>query len=177
MSDSVRPHGLQPTRLFHPWDFPGKSTGVRCHIPWENHNSKGHMDPDAQCQDMETTKMSINKWMDKEMCYIYTKEYYSATEGNEFESVELRWMNLEPVIQSSVQFSSVALLYPTLFATPWTAARQASLSITTSQSLLKLMSIESVMSSNHLIFCCPLLLPSVFPSIRIFSSESVLRIR
>ena len=61
---------------------------------------------------------------------------------------------------------------------PWTAARQASLSITNSQSLLKLMSIESVMSSNHLIFCCPLLLlPSIFPNIRVFSNESALRIR
>ena len=65
-----------------------------------------------------------------------------------------------------------------LFVTPWTAARQASLSITNSQSLLKLMSIESVMPSNHLILCRPLLLlPSVFPSIRVFSKESVLRIR
>ena len=59
-----------------------------------------------------------------------------------------------------------------LFATPWTAARQASLSITNSQVLLKLMSIESVMPSNHLILCCPLLLlPSIFPSIRVFSND------
>ena len=64
-----------------------------------------------------------------------------------------------------------------LFATPWTAARQASLSITNSQSLLKLMSIELVMASNHLILCHPLLLPSNFPSIRAFSNESVLHIR
>ena len=65
-----------------------------------------------------------------------------------------------------------------LFATSWTAARQASLSITNSQSSLKLMSIESVMPPNHLILCCPLLLlPSVFPSIRIFSNESALHIR
>ena len=65
-----------------------------------------------------------------------------------------------------------------LFVTPWTAARQASLSITNSQSLLKLMSIEFVMPSNHLILCCPLLLPpSIFPSIRVFSHESVLHIR
>ena len=65
-----------------------------------------------------------------------------------------------------------------LFATPRTAARQASLSITNSQSLLKLMSIESVMLSNHLILCCPLLLLlSVFLSIRVFSSESALCIR
>ena len=65
-----------------------------------------------------------------------------------------------------------------LFVTPWTAARQAPLSITNSQSSLKLMSIESVMPSNHLILCCPLLLlPPIPPSIRVFSSESVLHIR
>ena len=64
-----------------------------------------------------------------------------------------------------------------LFATPWTAARQASLSITNSRSLLKLMSIKLVMLSNHLIFCCPLLLPpSIFPSIRVVFNESVLLI-
>ena len=65
-----------------------------------------------------------------------------------------------------------------LFATPWTATRQASLSIINSRSLLKLMSIESVMPSKHLILCRPhLLLPSIFPSIRVFSNESVLLIR
>ena len=65
-----------------------------------------------------------------------------------------------------------------LFVTPWTAARQASLSITNSRSFLKLMSIESVMPSNHLILCCPLFLPpSIFPSIRVFSNESALHIR
>ena len=65
-----------------------------------------------------------------------------------------------------------------LFVTPCTAARKASLSITNSWSLLKLISIELVMPSNHLILCCPLLLPpSMFPSIRVFSNESVLRIR
>ena len=63
-------------------------------------------------------------------------------------------------------------------ATPWTAAHQASLSTTNSQSLLKLMSIKSVMPSNHLILCCPLLpLSSIFPRIRVFSNESVLHIR
>ena len=77
------------------------------------------------------------------------------------------------------QFSSVqSLSHVQLFATPWNAAHQAYLSITNSQSLLKLMSIESVMPSNHLIFCCPLLLPpSIFSSIRVFSNESVLCIR
>ena len=75
-------------------------------------------------------------------------------------------------------FSSAQLLSPVrLFVTPWTAACQASLSITNSQNLLKLMSIESVMPSNHLIVCCPLLPPSIFPSIKVFSNESVLCIR
>ena len=80
-------------------------------------------------------------------------------------------------LAQSVQFSSVTQLCLTLYD-PSTAARQASLSITNSRSLLKLMCIELVMPSNHLIFCRPLLLlPSVFPSIRVFSNESVLCIR
>ena len=76
--------------------------------------------------------------------------------------------------------SSVQLLFSHvwLFATPWTTEHQASLSIANSWSLLKLISIESVMPSNHLILCCPLLLPpSIFPSIRVLSKESVLHIR
>ena len=79
----------------------------------------------------------------------------------------------------NTKFSSVqSLSHVQLFATPWTAARQASLSITNSQSLLKLMSIELVMPYNHFILCCPLhLLSSIFPSIRVFSSELVLHIR
>ena len=64
-----------------------------------------------------------------------------------------------------------------LFVTPWTAAHQASLSIANSWSLLKLMSIKSVIPSNHLVLCCPLLLPSIFPSIRVFFNESALHIR
>ena len=78
------------------------------------------------------------------------------------------------VITNSVQLSHSVTSNS---ATPWTAARQASLSITNSQSLLKLMSIESVMPSNHLILCPLLFLPSIFPSIRVFSNESVLCIR
>ena len=78
-----------------------------------------------------------------------------------------------------IQFSSVqSLSHVLLFGTPWITARQASLSITNSQSLLKLMSIESVMPSNRLILCRSLLLlPSIFPSLRVFSNESALRIR
>ena len=78
-----------------------------------------------------------------------------------------------------VQLGSVQLLsHVQLFVTPWTAAHQASLSITNSQNLPKLMSTESVMPSNHLILCRPLLLlPSIFPRIRVFSNESALHIR
>ena len=83
-------------------------------------------------------------------------------------------VNHGPKVFSSVQ----SLNHVQLFVTPWTAACQASLSITKSQSLLKLISIDSVMPSNHLILCHPLLLlPSIFPSIRVFSSDSVLCIR
>ena len=80
-------------------------------------------------------------------------------------------------IIGSVQ-SVQSLSHVWLFVTPWIAARQASLTITNSSSSLKLTSVESVMPSNHLILCCPLLLlPSVFPSIRVFSSELALHIR
>ena len=82
-----------------------------------------------------------------------------------------RWARISSL--SSVQ----SLCHVRLAATPWTAAHQATLSITNSWSLLKLLSIESVMPSNHLILCRPLLLPSIFPSIRVFSNESALRIR
>ena len=80
----------------------------------------------------------------------------------------------------SLQFTLVqSLSHVQLFATPWSAAHQASLSMTNSQSLLKFMSIESMMATNHLILChCPLLLlPSIFPSIRVFSNELVLFIK
>ena len=86
---------------------------------------------------------------------------------------------LRKVFQEQIQFSSVQLLSRVrLFATPWTAALQASLSITNTRSLPKLMSIKWVMPSNHLILCCPLLFPPlIFPSISVFSNESVLHIR
>ena len=88
------------------------------------------------------------------------------------DSVEWRCAYLELSLLSVPSLSRVRL-----FATPWTAARQTSLSATNSQSSLKLMSIESVMPRNHLILCRPLLPPSIFPSIRVFSNESTLRMR
>ena len=88
-------------------------------------------------------------------------------------------VRLGPLWEGTDELSSVqSLSCVRLFANPWTAASQTSLSITNSWSMLKLMSIELVMPSSHLILCRPLLLPpSIFPSIRIFSSESVLHIR
>ena len=84
--------------------------------------------------------------------------------------LEKYWLHFVVVVQSPSHFQ--------LFETPWTAAHQASLSLSISRSLPKFMSIASVMSSNHLILCRPLLLlPLVFPSIRVFSNESTLRIR
>ena len=90
------------------------------------------------------------------------------------ESIFWAASNIPGIVFSSVQ----SLSRVRLFATPWTTARQASLSITNSCSPSKPMSIESVMPSNYLILCCPLLLlPSIFPSIRVFSNESALHIR
>ena len=108
-------------------------------------------------------------------CDIGTEEKnHLKRETDTRESME-SFPNLLLGLQSYPKFSSVA--QSCLTATPWTAASQASLSITSSRSLLKLMSIESVMPSNPLILCCPLLPPSIFPSIRVFSNESVLCIR
>ena len=88
-------------------------------------------------------------------------------------TVKLKTLHVKSIQFSSVQ--SLSRVQP--FATPWTAAHQASLSITNSRSPPKPMSIELLMSSNYLILCCPLLLlPSIFPSIRVFSNESALHI-
>ena len=104
--------------------------------------------------------------------YIFSKAWLGYPKSRQ---VFEKW--IRGLVQfSSVQFSSLS--HVQLFATPWTAARQASLSITNSWSLPKPMSIESVLPSNHLILCCPLLLlPPIPPSIGVFSNKSTLRIR
>ena len=103
-------------------------------------------------------------------CLLYS-EYLESTEFFLF-SAEILSSLIPSQCSSDQSFSRVRL-----FVTSWTAARQASLSITNSQSLLKLVSIELVMPSSHLILWCPLLLPSIFLSIRVFSNESAFRIR
>ena len=120
-------------------------------------------------------------------CHIFQNKISGRTQFvtlyREYEFLKIRKKKKRTHIYALVccnwAFSSVQLLSRDwLFATPWTSAHQASLSITNSQNLPKLMSIELVMPSNHLILCHPLLfLPPIFPSIRIFSNESVLRIR
>ena len=90
----------------------------------------------------------------------------------------MSWSNMKGEFYLSMIVAVQLLSRVWLFATPWTAARQASLSFTISQSLLNLMSIELVMLSNHCVLCCPLLLlPSIFPSIRVFPNVSALHIR
>ena len=143
----MRPHGLQPTRLLCPWDSPGKNTGVGCHALLQGI---------FQTQGSNPCLLHLLHWQEGSLPLALPRKPYTV-----------------------VQFSSVQLhSHVRLFATPWTTARQASLSITKSQSLPKLMSIESVMPSSHLILCHPLLLlPSIFPSIRVFLNESALHIR
>ena len=104
-------------------------------------------------------------------CSVEMFSYYIYT-------IEVKWLAQGKTAETVVSVQSVqSLSRVQLFVTPLTAAQQASLSITNSRSLLKLMSIESLMPSNHLILCHPLLPHSTFPSIRVFSNESALRIR
>ena len=118
---------------------------------------KKAMPKNAQATTQLHSSHTLVKW-----CLKFSKPGFSNT-----------WtVNFQGHISSVQSLSRVRL-----FATPWIAARQASLSITNSWSLLKLMSINSVMPSNHLILCCPLLLPSIFHSIRVFFRVSVFCIR
>ena len=130
-----------------------------------------------------TNSMDMN--LGKPWEIVRDKESWHATIYGVTKSHTTWWLNKNNYSQTFIlrdfpeHFSSVqSLSQVQLFVTPWTAARQASLSITYSQSLPKPISIESVMPSNHLILCRPLfLLPSILPSIRVFSNESALRIR
>ena len=134
MSDSVRPHQRQPTRLPRPWDSPGKNTGVGCHFLLQCMKVKSEREVAQSCP-------TLSDPMD---CSLPGSSVHGI-----FHAKVLEW-------------GAIAL----------------SLSIINSQSLLKLMSIESVMPSNHLILYHPLLLlPSIFPNIRVFSNESALCIR
>ena len=124
----------------------------------------------------QPTQLWILSWTLPEWLHFYKLHFPHPLNGN-LKSVWLDEWGLNSL--PATQFSSVqSLSRVQLFVTPWTAVRQASLSSTNSWSLLKLTSIESVMPSNHLILCRPLLLlPSILPSIRVFSNESALHVR
>ena len=124
----------------------------------------------------------MTEWMSRREIHSRRQKMKTGLICNTFLNLHWGWHHrcVMPGLRiASVEFSSVqSLSQVQLFATPWTAARQASLSITNTRSLPKLMSIESMMPSNHLIICGPLFhLHSIFPNIRVFSSESALLIR
>ena len=146
-------HGLQPARLLCSWDSPGKNTRVGCHVLLQGiFLTQGWNLGLLHCWPTLHSEPPVSKLIG-----------YIIAQGR------------EATLHHNYQFRSVAQLCPSL-RDPM--ARPASLFITNSQSLLKLMSIDSVMPSNHLILCHPLLLLlSILPSIRVFSNESVLRIR
>ena len=146
------PHRRQPTRLPRPWDSPGKNTGVGCHFLFPS-NCRCCLNCAAHITEQDA-------W--------WGTEVYSEPEG----------IRIPEALTSRAGLLLFSHSVVSDFATPWTVARQASLSFTTSRSLLKLMSSELVMPSNHFILHHPLfLLPSIFPSIRVFSRELTLHIR
>ena len=161
MSDSVRPHRRQPTRLPCPWDSPGKKTGVSYHFLLWCIKVKSESEVALSCL---TLSNPMNGRQPTRILHPW--DFPGKSTG-----VDCHFLLQYP---GSVQSLSCVWL----FATPWFAAHQASLSTTNSQSLLKLMCIESVMSSSHLILCPPLvLLPPIPPSIRVFSNESTLHMK
>ena len=118
-------------------------------------------------ESLDCIHLRVREKDEEKICYVFSGL-----------KISLHIIHNSPKVKS-VQFSWIhSISHVRLFATPWTAAQHASLSITKSQRLLNLMSIKSVMPSNHLILCCPLLLlPSIFPSIRVFLNKSPLCIR
>ena len=130
-------------------------------------------------QPRDWTHVSCGSWTDRWILYYWSTwevpENCSVPWFKKFNNISWISFHIKIYKSTSVQFSCLVVSDS---ATPWNAACQASLSITNSQSLLKLMSVESVMPSNHLILCRPLLLlPSIFLNIRIFSNESVICLR
>ena len=157
MSDSLQLHGQWPTRLLCPRSFPGNNNVMS----W-----------DFLLQGIFPTQ-GLNPSL---LSPALTGRFFTTEPPGKYDWYRFICFSWHP---RDLQFSSVqSLSNVRLFATPWIAARQASLSITISLSSLKLMSIKSVMPSSHLILCHPLfLLPPIPPSIRVFSNESTLRMR
>ena len=194
MCDSLQPQGLQPTRFFCVWDFPGKNTGVGCHfLLQEIFPNQGSNPQFSSLIHWQVGSLLLVPPGKPEKCKL-KQQWCTITNWSKWPVKNSKKVNAGEVVEKKetllhcwkmlclwrmVQFSSVKLLSRVqLFATPWNTACQASLSVTNSQNSPKLMSIESDMPSSHLILCRPLLLlPSIFPSIRVFSSEPALHIR
>ena len=160
---SLWPQGLWPARLLYPWDFSSKNTGASCYFLLQ-----------VIFLTQDWTRIScISRRI------LYQLNYQEALspflDSNKFLLSTYYVLGTKPFCYCiAIQLLSCVWL----FVTPGTAARQASLSITNSRSLLNLMSIESMMPSNHFILCYPLLLlPPIPPGIRVFSSESTLCMR
>ena len=158
MSDSLLPHGL-----YGPWNSPGQNTRV-------GNFSRGSSQPRSPALQVDSNLLKCCS----PQSTVAVHNYSATAETPKLQGATWGW---EGSMRYPASSSAVvqSLSHVRLFKTPRTAAPQASLSITISRSLLKLMSIESVMPSNHLILCYPLLLPpSIFPSIRVFSNELAL---
>ena len=172
-------------RLLCPWNSPGKNTGVGCHfLLWGNFLTQRsnpcllHCRQILYCLSHQGSPLVLKLhsiwWGSVAICFSHSLFVLALILSHKLQCFLSKDACIEVRNFSSVQ--SLSCIWP--FATTWTAAHQASLSITNSWDSLKLMSIKSVMPSNHLILCHPLLLlPSIFPSIRVFSKESVLCIR
>ena len=161
MSNSLRPHGL-----YSPWNSPGRNTGVgSLSLLQRIFPTQGSNPGLSHCRQIlyqlshKGSPVIAFKFMRKK------SKYWNTSHVEMINIVKLRCVHW---VSQSVELLSCVWL----FAMLWTTIRQASLSITNSWSLLKLMSIESVIPCNHLVLCHPLL-PSIFPSIRVFSNESI----
>ena len=152
MSNSVWPHRWQPTRLPCPWDSPGKNTGVGCHFLLQCMQVKSESEVAQSCP-------TLSDPMD---CSLPGSSVHGIFQARVWSGLPLPSpfvIRKRQIKRITIQFSTVqSRSYVWLFVTPWTAACQASMSITNTWSWLKLMSIELVMPSNHLVLCHPPLL-------------------
>ena len=170
LSNSLQPYWPSPAWFHCPWDFPGKKTGVGCPCP-----SPGELPhPGIKPKSLMFLALAYGFFTTSA-----TSDTFNLISESEFLMKKVKKNSLTPSPSHQNDISSVQLLSRVwLFATPWIAARQASLSITNSQSSPKAMSTELVMPSNHLILCHPLLLLLlILPSIRVFSNESTCHMR
>ena len=183
VSDSVQPHRWQPTSLPRPWGSPGKKTGVGCRFLLQCRELESESEVTQSCptlsdpMDCSLPGSSVHGIFQARVLEWGATAFSSQSMlftnicGKKGEKVgKMKGETTENLYLGSYSVRSVQSLSYVQLCDPWTAACQASLSITNSWSLLRLMSIKSVMPSNHLILCGPLLLlPSIFPSIKVFS--------